>query len=190
MPFIHYPVVKVVRTTSFQPSLPACRSQAASTPQISDCPRLRSSQARAQLLSSTLVVATGPAEGSLCPFGVFTPLRSITASTESPAAPACCLWLLPRHSELVLIKLLFFAEKLFSWRCFPSRAGGWQRLANSSDLSLVCMLWPGERLSPCCRACLAAGRTFLSLLVTQTCAHFVQTGISQGRQTHLDHCQP
>lgn len=88
MPFIHYPVLKVVRTTgtvSFQPSLPACRSQAASTPQISACPWLRSSQARAQLLSSTSVVATGPAEGSLCPRGEVSPHSE--ASQRAPRAP-------------------------------------------------------------------------------------------------------
>lgn len=37
-----------------------------------------------------------------------------------------------------------FAESLFSWRCFLSGVGGWQRLTNSCDLSLVCLLRLGR----------------------------------------------
>lgn len=72
-----------------------------------------------------------------------------------------------------------FAEKHFSWRCFPSRVGGWQRLAKSGDLSLVCLLWPGreacsEMLSSACPAgctqSLVSRRTNLSPCHGDTCA--------------------
>lgn len=65
-------------------------------------------------------------------------------SAESPAAPARRLRPPPLCSELVLIKPLLLQKGIFSWRCFPSRVGGWQRLAESGDLSLVCLLRPGR----------------------------------------------
>lgn len=56
------------------------------------------------------------------------------------------LRLLPLAASAVFIagfnKAAGFAERHFSWRCFPSRVGGWQRLAKSGDLSLVCLLRP------------------------------------------------
>lgn len=75
------------------------------------------------------------------------------------------------------------AQRHRSWRCFPDRVGGWQRLAETGDLSLVCLLCLGWEACWLSCACAAGGRgTNLSLLSQgHVCLHmWVHTGIAQG----------
>lgn len=100
-----------------------------------------------------------------------------SASSESPAAHAGRRRPPPSVFITGFNKAAGFAARHFSWRCFPSRVGGWQRLAKSGDLSLVCLRWPGREACsevpssarPAgCTQSLAGGRANLSFPVTGT----------------------